>query len=214
MVGHARRPLGPRRVAVHPGPGGPARHRRPARRGCSPASPLLAFPQHQSGGKIMSQQAYPHPQVRTDWLDRVREDIIEPDLPIVDPHHHLWHDRAVRPLPDGGTAGRPQQRPQHRRHRVHAVRLDASPRRPRGLPPGGRDRGGERRRRAGGQRRLRPPRSPAPASSASPICAARSSMPCWTRMSRPAAGASAASATSSRGTTPSCRPPRSCRRPA
>jgi L-fuconolactonase len=42
----------------------------------------------------MSQQAYPHPHVRTDWLDRVREDIIEPDLPIVDPHHHLWHDRA------------------------------------------------------------------------------------------------------------------------
>ncbi len=26
---------------------------------------------------------------RTDWLDRVREEIIEPDLPIVDPHHHL-----------------------------------------------------------------------------------------------------------------------------
>jgi L-fuconolactonase len=41
----------------------------------------------------MSKQAYPHPHVRTDWLDRVREEIIEPDLPIVDPHHHLWHDR-------------------------------------------------------------------------------------------------------------------------
>ena len=23
----------------------------------------------------------------------MREDIIEPDLPIIDPHHHLWHDR-------------------------------------------------------------------------------------------------------------------------
>ena len=40
-----------------------------------------------------SRQAYPHPKVRTDWLDQVREDIIEPDLPIIDPHHHLWHDR-------------------------------------------------------------------------------------------------------------------------
>ena len=31
--------------------------------------------------------------VRTDWLARRSEAILEPDLPIVDPHHHLW----VRP---------------------------------------------------------------------------------------------------------------------
>src|SRR5437899_11564096 len=31
----------------------------------------------------------PHLAVRQDWLDRRREEIIEPDLPIVDPHHHL-----------------------------------------------------------------------------------------------------------------------------
>lgn len=36
---------------------------------------------------------YPHPHVRPDWLARVHEEIIEPDLPIIDPHHHLWHDR-------------------------------------------------------------------------------------------------------------------------
>ena len=24
------------------------------------------------------------------WLKQVREDILEPDRPIVDPHHHLW----------------------------------------------------------------------------------------------------------------------------
>src|SRR5438128_854954 len=30
-----------------------------------------------------------HPSVRQDWLDRRREDVLEPDLPIVDPHHHL-----------------------------------------------------------------------------------------------------------------------------
>jgi L-fuconolactonase len=31
----------------------------------------------------------PHLAVRQDWLDKRREEIIEPDLPIVDPHHHL-----------------------------------------------------------------------------------------------------------------------------
>src|SRR5712671_5184983 len=30
-----------------------------------------------------------HLPVRQDWLDQRREEIIEPDLPIVDPHHHL-----------------------------------------------------------------------------------------------------------------------------
>jgi L-fuconolactonase len=35
-------------------------------------------------------RAYPHPPVREDWLSQLREDIIEPALPIVDPHHHLW----------------------------------------------------------------------------------------------------------------------------
>jgi predicted TIM-barrel fold metal-dependent hydrolase len=33
---------------------------------------------------------YGHIAVRQDWLDRRHEDILEPDLPIVDPHHHLW----------------------------------------------------------------------------------------------------------------------------
>ena len=28
--------------------------------------------------------------VRPDWLEKHQEDILEPDLPIVDPHHHLW----------------------------------------------------------------------------------------------------------------------------
>ena len=30
-----------------------------------------------------------HLPVRQDWLDQRRETIIEPELPIVDPHHHL-----------------------------------------------------------------------------------------------------------------------------
>jgi len=31
------------------------------------------------------------------WLDKRREEILEPELPIVDPHHHLW-DRGARYL--------------------------------------------------------------------------------------------------------------------
>jgi predicted TIM-barrel fold metal-dependent hydrolase len=35
----------------------------------------------------------PHLQARPDWLARREEEILEPDLPIIDPHHHLV-DRA------------------------------------------------------------------------------------------------------------------------
>ena len=31
------------------------------------------------------------------WLRQVQEEILEPDRPIVDPHHHLWRDRGVLP---------------------------------------------------------------------------------------------------------------------
>jgi predicted TIM-barrel fold metal-dependent hydrolase len=34
--------------------------------------------------------------MRSDWLAQVSEDIIDPDLPICDPHHHLW-DHADNP---------------------------------------------------------------------------------------------------------------------
>ena len=30
-----------------------------------------------------------------DWLALVTEEILEPDLPIVDPHHHLWHRNGL-----------------------------------------------------------------------------------------------------------------------
>src|SRR5215218_3605098 len=32
----------------------------------------------------------PHFPVRPDWLALREEEILEPALPIVDPHHHLW----------------------------------------------------------------------------------------------------------------------------
>lgn len=28
------------------------------------------------------------------WLEQVKEDIIEPDLPIIDPYHHMWARRT------------------------------------------------------------------------------------------------------------------------
>jgi L-fuconolactonase len=36
--------------------------------------------------------------IREAWLAQVREEILEPDLPIVDPHHHLWDFPAHRYL--------------------------------------------------------------------------------------------------------------------
>src|SRR6266446_211819 len=41
-------------------------------------------------GAHAQQQAGPSSQIRRDWLGRRKEPIIEPELPIVDPHHHLW----------------------------------------------------------------------------------------------------------------------------
>ena len=38
--------------------------------------------------------------VRQDWLDRRIERIIEPELPIIDPHHHLWDRPGWRYLLD------------------------------------------------------------------------------------------------------------------
>ena len=38
--------------------------------------------------------------MRQDWLDRRTEPILEPELPIVDPHHHLWDRPGWRYLLD------------------------------------------------------------------------------------------------------------------
>ena len=37
---------------------------------------------------------------RDDWLGQVREEILEPELPICDPHHHLWDHPRSRYLLD------------------------------------------------------------------------------------------------------------------
>jgi hypothetical protein len=38
--------------------------------------------------------------VRQAWLDRWHEEILEPALPIIDPHHHLWDGPVGRYLFD------------------------------------------------------------------------------------------------------------------
>jgi L-fuconolactonase len=38
----------------------------------------------------------PHVPVRPDWLASTFEAVIDPGLPIIDPHHHLWHRPAER----------------------------------------------------------------------------------------------------------------------
>lgn len=44
--------------------------------------------------------ANPYLPVRQEWLSRWHEDILEPELPIVDPHHHLWDRGGWRYLLD------------------------------------------------------------------------------------------------------------------
>lgn len=46
----------------------------------------------------MHNVSMPHCPVRPEWLALHQEDIIEPALPIVDPHHHLWDRSGSRYL--------------------------------------------------------------------------------------------------------------------
>src|SRR5260370_25989402 len=54
--------------------------------------------------RAMTPLSAPAPQhssnlpVHEDWLAQWDEEILEPDLPIVDPHHHLWDLPAWRYL--------------------------------------------------------------------------------------------------------------------
>ena len=45
-------------------------------------------------------RAYPRPLPNPAWLGKLKEEILEPDLPIVDPHHHLWDHPGSRYLLD------------------------------------------------------------------------------------------------------------------
>ena len=119
-------------------------------------------------------RAYPRPLPNTVWLGKLTEEILEPDLPIVDPHHHLWDHPGSRYLLDELWAER-QFGAQHRCDRVHPVRFGLSHQRSRGNAADRRKRGslGRLPRKATGAAAR--PRS-APASSASPICGCPMSM--------------------------------------
>ena len=43
---------------------------------------------------------YRYPPPNAEWLARSREEVIDPTLPIVDPHHHLWIENGVPYLLD------------------------------------------------------------------------------------------------------------------
>jgi L-fuconolactonase len=45
-------------------------------------------------------RAYPRPLPNPEWLAKRSEDILEPQLPIIDPHHHLWDHPGNRYLLD------------------------------------------------------------------------------------------------------------------
>lgn len=36
---------------------------------------------------------YHHPRVRPQWLAKLTEEVLDPEQPIIDPHHHLWKAR-------------------------------------------------------------------------------------------------------------------------
>ena len=45
-------------------------------------------------------RAYPRPLPNPAWLSNLTEEILKPDLTIVDPHHHLLDHRGSRYLLD------------------------------------------------------------------------------------------------------------------
>ena len=38
----------------------------------------------------MKKNKSPHLEVRQEWLNQLQEAPLLPDIPIIDPHHHLW----------------------------------------------------------------------------------------------------------------------------
>ena len=45
-------------------------------------------------------RTYPRPLPNPEWLGEREEEILDPALPIVDPHHHLWDHPGSRYLLD------------------------------------------------------------------------------------------------------------------
>ena len=85
------------------------------------------------------QSSPPLSPVRQDWLDRHTETILEPELPIVNPHHHLWVRPGWRYLADDLLADT-EQRTQHHCDGLCAGPFDVSAHRPGRNAPHRRDR--------------------------------------------------------------------------
>jgi L-fuconolactonase len=63
------------------------------------AWPRWAYAQQGAQQAAQQQKAAPgNPVPRLDWLARHKEPILEPGLPIIDPHHHLWQRPGWRYL--------------------------------------------------------------------------------------------------------------------
>jgi len=48
----------------------------------------------------IGRKPFHHPRVRPEWLAKLTEEVLDPDQPIIDPHHHLWKARPDRYLLD------------------------------------------------------------------------------------------------------------------
>ena len=62
------------------------------------AWPRRAYAQQGAQQAAQKQAAPGNPAPRLDWLARHKEPILEPGLPIIDPHHHLWQRPGWRYL--------------------------------------------------------------------------------------------------------------------
>ena len=126
------------------------------------------------------------------WWAQRKEEILEPALEIVDPHHHLW-DRKRAPLPARPVARRHRQRSQHHAKRLCRMRLDVPCRWAGGDEAGRRNRIRERHGGDERERTISARAGCAPVLSGTPTCASATAWrACWRRRSRPATAASAA----------------------
>ena len=71
-----------------------------------------------------------HPNPDLAWLGKLREDILDPALPIIDPHHHLWDRlsmmRGERPQARHGFETVIERVPRYLLDELHAVAAAAS----------------------------------------------------------------------------------------
>ena len=138
------------------------------------------------------------------WLGKVKEEALEPDLPICDPHHHLWDFRQRR-VQERYLLDEILEDPRGGHNVVSTVFIECGAMfkadGPETTALRRRDRVRERHRRHERVGHLRQERGSPPGSSARPICASATRRPVsWMRILRPAAAGFAASGAGHSGT--------------